>query len=91
MEYLEKSSTAHHAFASASTSDLPPLAQVKQTLGNKPCLILAWKGDSSHPEDMVSVLVEAFPAAETNVAENLTEIRQWPEVVKDFLERISNE
>ena len=70
----------------AAQSDLPP-PEALATLG-VPALVLAWRGDRSHPVSTATELARALPDAELHVAQGATEVRRWSAQVGEFLDRL---
>jgi len=67
----------------AADSDLPPADELAQ-LG-QPALILAWDTDPAHPRSTAEELARVLPAADLEVATDLTTVRAWPARVGAFL------
>lgn len=77
------------ALRGAALSDLPAkdsLARVEA-----PTLILAWKGDWSHPLSTAEELAACMPNARLEVAGETSEIEDWPGIVQAFLESLDAE
>jgi 3-oxoadipate enol-lactonase len=70
-------------FEGAISSDLPPRDAIAAL--SQPTLILAWTDDPGHPVSTAEALAELLPHADLHVAPSLTETRQWPEKLNDFL------
>jgi pimeloyl-ACP methyl ester carboxylesterase len=68
----------------AAQSDLPPLDALA-TL-HVPALVLAWRGDRSHPVSTATQLAEALPDAELHVARGARDVRRWSALVSEFLD-----
>jgi pimeloyl-ACP methyl ester carboxylesterase len=73
------------ALSGAAESDLPPVAALRKL--RVPVLILAWRYDPVHPVATAEQLARALPDAELAVAGGLDDIRKWPGLIRDFLER----
>jgi 3-oxoadipate enol-lactonase len=71
------------ALRGAALSDLPDPEQLERL--DVPTLILAWKGDPSHPLSTAEALAARLPNASLQVAGGLAEIEAWPKTLKDFL------
>jgi 3-oxoadipate enol-lactonase len=67
----------------AAASDLPALDRLAGL--KQPTLILAWRGDPDHPVETAQQLAEAIPASRLIVADALSETKQWPGLVREFL------
>lgn len=72
------------ALRGAALSDLPDAEQLEALA--VPTLILAWRGDPSHPLSTAEALAARLPHARLEVADGLREIEAWPEVLRTFLE-----
>ncbi len=71
------------ALRGAAESDLPqPHALRKLDI---PALVLAWRGDPTHPISTAERLAELLPNAELQVAESGDDIRSWPERISRFI------
>jgi pimeloyl-ACP methyl ester carboxylesterase len=77
------------ALRGAALSDLPP----KDSLAaiEAPTLILAWKGDWSHPLSSARELAAHLPRAHLEVAGDTSEIEDWPGLVQSFLDSLRPE
>ena len=53
--------------------------------GSFPALILAWRGDPSHPLSTAERLAELLPNAELHVADSDDDIRAWPVRIREYL------
>ncbi len=71
------------ALRGAAGSDLPAPEDLRRLAA--PALILAWRGDPSHPVSTAQRLAELLPRAEFHLAQSSEEIRAWPGRVRDFL------
>ena len=71
------------ALRGAAASDLPAPEDLRRLAA--PALILAWRGDSTHPVSTAQRLAELLPDAELHVARSGEEIRDWPGRVRHFL------
>jgi 3-oxoadipate enol-lactonase len=70
-------------YEGAALSDLPPQDHIA---GLKlPALILAWEGDGIHPTASARALHALMSGSELVVAENITDVGQWPDRIKTFL------
>ena len=72
------------ALLGAALSDLPDPDLLEKL--EVPTLILAWKGDWSHPMSTAKDLEARLPNAHLEVAGTLREIERWPEKMKRFIE-----
>lgn len=83
------SRTVVSALRGAAASDLPEPARLAML--KVPVLILAWRGDPSHPVSSAERLAELLPDAELCIAGSSDEIRAWPQRVDRYLaERVSS-
>jgi pimeloyl-ACP methyl ester carboxylesterase len=71
------------ALRGAALSDLPDPERLEGL--DVPTLILAWKGDASHPLSTAEALTTRLPKARLEVAGSLAEIEVWPETLNSFL------
>ena len=53
-----------------------------------PALVLAWRGDPTHPLSSAERLCEALPRAELHVAHSLDDVRSWSGMIRAFLKRL---
>ena len=67
----------------AASSDLPSREEIHNLV--VPTLILAWTGDPAHPVSTAEALAEQIVMSELHVATDLAGVRQWPELVREFL------
>jgi len=74
------------ALRGAARSDLPAVESL-ETL-TVPTLILAWKGDWSHPLSTAAELLARLPIARLEVAGETSEIEDWPALVRAFIESL---
>lgn len=72
------------ALRGAAVSDLPDPERL-ETL-DVPTLILAWRGDPSHPLSTAEELALRLPNARLEVANGLAQIEAWPETLEAFVE-----
>mgnify|MGYP001812209208 FL=1 len=70
----------------AAMSDLPPVEDI--ALIDAPTLILAWRGDRSHPLSVARTLASVMPRAELVVADG-DDLRDWPDRVASFVSLVS--
>ena len=70
----------------AAQSDLPPIEALAAR--RVPALVLAWKGDRSHPVSTATKLARALPDAELHVARGAGDVRRWSALVAEFLDRL---
>jgi pimeloyl-ACP methyl ester carboxylesterase len=70
----------------AAQSDLPPLGALAAL--RVPALVLAWRGDRSHPLSTATQLAEALPDAELHVARSAKDVRRWSALVGEFLDAV---
>ncbi len=73
------------ALLGAAESDLPAVDSLRKL--KVPVLILAWRYDPVHPVATAEKLARVLPDAELHIAEGLDDIREWPELIRDFLGR----
>lgn len=73
------------ALRGAAESDLPGPGALKKLA--VPALVLAWRGDPTHPLSTAERLAELLPNVELQIAESGRDIRAWPERIRDFLQR----
>jgi pimeloyl-ACP methyl ester carboxylesterase len=71
------------ALRGAAESDLPAGRALRSL--QMPALVLAWRGDPTHPLSTAKRLSELIPAAELCVAGSGEEMRAWPERIRAFL------
>jgi pimeloyl-ACP methyl ester carboxylesterase len=71
------------ALRGAAASDLPEPTALRKL--QVPALVLAWPGDPTHPLSTAKQLAELLPDAELHVADGSSDIRDWPERVREFL------
>jgi 3-oxoadipate enol-lactonase len=71
------------ALRGAAESDLPQESALRKL--EVPALVLAWRGDPTHPLSTAERLAELLPDAELHVAESGPDIRAWPERILGFL------
>jgi len=71
------------ALRGAASSDLPAPEDLHRLAA--PALILAWRGDPTHPVSTAQRLLELLPGAELHVAQSSEELREWPGRVRAFL------
>jgi pimeloyl-ACP methyl ester carboxylesterase len=64
-------------------SDLPSRDELASLV--VPVLILAWDGDPRHPVGVAEDLADLLILSELHVARDLSEVRKWPELVRDFV------
>lgn len=64
-------------------SDLPCRDEVASLV--LPVLILAWDGDPCHPVATAEALADLLILSELHVARDLSDVRKWPDLVKDFV------
>ena len=71
------------ALRGAAASDLPDPRALRRL--QVPTLVLAWRGDPTHPLSTAKRLVELLPDAELHVAAASDDIRDWSERIREFL------
>ena len=71
------------ALRGAAASDLPSLDALSSV--KAPALILAWRGDPTHPLVTAEALADAMPGADLRVAKSLAEVRGWSRTIGGFL------
>jgi pimeloyl-ACP methyl ester carboxylesterase len=64
-------------------SDLPSPDAIRQL--DLPVLILAWESDPTHPIASAERLAELIPGAKLHVAKHVNDVRNWGNLVADFL------
>lgn len=69
--------------------DLPPDEVVRTVV--VPILLLGWVSDPGHPVATIDHLAEVWPHATCDVARDAATVRQWPELVRRFLDTVGNE
>ena len=67
----------------AAASDLPSREELRTIV--VPTLILAWADDPGHPLVTAEALAEDLVLSELAVADDLAQVRAWPERMRDFL------
>jgi len=75
------------ALRGAALSDLPKPGRIAKLA--VPALVLAWRGDPSHPLSTAEELAKLLPNAQLDVAGDLAGIEAWPETTRRFLEDLS--
>jgi pimeloyl-ACP methyl ester carboxylesterase len=75
------------ALRGAAASDLPAPSALRAV--RAPALILAWRGDPSHPVSTAERLAECLPRADLRVARTPAEVRAWSAAIRDFLAALS--
>lgn len=81
--------TLFNLFRGAASTDLPPEALIA-SLG-MPTLILAWSDDPTHPLQTAETLARLMPNAQLRVARSNNEVLLWPELIRDFVSKVSEE
>jgi pimeloyl-ACP methyl ester carboxylesterase len=71
------------AFRGAASSDLPSPDALRRV--RAPTLVLAWRGDATHPVSTAEKLAAILPNAELRVAGTLEEIHSWSSAISTFL------
>ena len=71
------------ALLGAAASDLPAERALRSL--KVPALVLAWRGDPTHPLSTAKRIAELMPAAELCVAGSDDEMSAWPERIRAFL------
>jgi pimeloyl-ACP methyl ester carboxylesterase len=71
------------ALRGAAASDLPKPGALRSL--HVPTLILAWRGDPTHPLSTAQRLAELLPDAELDVAASSDDVQAWPERIRGFL------
>ncbi len=77
------------AMRGAADSDLPDPTKLAQL--HMPALILAWRGDPTHPVSTAARLSELLPRSDMHVAETLDDVRAWPLLVANFVRTTARE
>jgi len=67
----------------AAMSDLPPPERLEVL--SMPALILAWRGDSTHPIFTAKMLNKVLPASSLHVSSQSSQPAHWPQIVREFL------
>lgn len=75
------------AMRGAADSDLPERGALRGL--HMPALILAWRGDPTHPVSTATQLAELLPHADLHVAATLDEMRAWPARIANFARGVS--
>jgi 3-oxoadipate enol-lactonase len=81
--------TVTAAMCGAAESDLPDESQL--ALHEIPTLILAWKGDATHPVSSAERLAELLGATQLHVAGSFEEMQRWGSLVTRFLAERADE
>ena len=71
------------ALRGAAASDLPAMRALRSL--RVPTLVLAWRGDPTHPLSTAKRLAELIPGAKLHVADSGEEMRVWIEKIRAFL------
>jgi len=71
------------ALQGAAASDLPAPGRLRSL--NVPTLVLAWRGDPTHPLSTAERIAQLMPAAELCVADSGEDMGAWPERIRAFL------
>lgn len=74
-------------FNAAAENDLPDKAVLKKL--TMPCLILAWAEDETHPLSTANTLAECLPNAKLMVADNMSDVEDWPEAISAFCQQVT--
>jgi 3-oxoadipate enol-lactonase len=82
-------STLFNLFRGAASTDLPTEALIA-TL-KMPTLILAWSDDPTHPLQTAETLARLIPGAQLKVAHSNAEVLLWPELIRDFVRKVSED
>ena len=75
-------------FNGAAGSDLPPRAALA-VLAYIPTLILAWSGDSTHPEASAQELHRLLPSSELHIARGSDDFKFFPSRIKAFAKSLA--
>jgi len=75
------------ALRGAADSDLPEPDALREI--RAPALILAWRGDPTHPVSTAKRLAKLLPHAELHVARSLDDLRAWGPELHRWLAGIS--
>lgn len=84
----------HLVLVGATTADLPPLDDLVEAYGKVKCpvLILATRGDSSHPEISAHSIFDRLSNAASKELHFVDDIvqanKEWPEVIKSFIKKL---
>lgn len=76
-----------HVMRGAAQSDLPTPDEIASI--EAPTLLLSWAGDDGHPVSTGERLAELLPSSELRVALSPTEVEDWPQIIAEFLDRLS--
>ena len=71
------------AMRGAAASDLPSPDALRSV--RAPALVLAWRGDRSHPLSTARRLAEILPHADLREAASLDEVLGWTASIREFL------
>jgi len=82
-----KRRTLFNLFKGAALTDLPSKETLKVL--KVPTLILAWKGDPSHPVETAITLGELMPHAKLHIADSYKDVERWPLLICDFVKRFN--
>lgn len=74
-----------NVYEGAALSDLPPRQDIAGI--KTPALILAWENDRVHPTASAFALHALMPQSELVVAGDISEVGQWPDRIKTFLNK----
>lgn len=74
-----------HVLRGAAASDLPDLEAIAAI--DVPTLVLAIRGDATHPVATAEALADAIDGAQLHVGADLAAVADWPGLVADFLRR----
>ncbi len=73
-------------FKGAGLTDLPSREEVKSI--EIPALILAWKGDPSHPIETALELDRLLPQSRLHIAEGYSDLTEWSALIRNFVNDI---
>jgi pimeloyl-ACP methyl ester carboxylesterase len=71
------------ALRGAAASDLPDARELRGL--EVPALVLAWRGDPTHPLSTAERLSEWLPDAKLHVADSSSDVGAWPQRIREFL------
>ena len=79
--------TLFNLFRGAALTDLPKESELARL--NMPTLILAWSDDPTHPLQTAETLARLLPNAQLQVARSNAEVLLWPQLIRDFVSKVS--
>ena len=79
--------TLFNLFRGAALTDLPTTTELAGL--TVPTLILAWSDDPTHPLQTAEELARHLPNAQLHIASSNEEVLHWPQLISDFVHRVS--